>query len=115
MKLIRSFWIIVCLSVPFAAQAGARQRDVIGAHINYGRGCSTCHVPHTSGVRNPEGSSSDVFMLWGEDVSTTYNADGEVRLYAGIPAESPENRGLLMCVTCHAGDYAQAAMLKNST
>ena len=35
-----------------AAQAGGPTTDVLGAHLNYGRGCAACHAPHSGAYGN---------------------------------------------------------------
>ena len=114
MKLVRCLGIFGAILLGFAAHAAADRRDVLGAHLNYGRGCPACHVSHTSAVRNHEGAVSNAGMLWGEDVSSTYKSSDGKQLYADMPSESPEKRGILVCLTCHTGNYAPAAMMKNS-
>lgn len=114
MKFVRYFGFFCAVLFGFAASASADRRDVLGAHLNYGRGCPACHVSHTAALRNHDGSVSNATMLWGEDVSSTYRSNGGKELYAGIPAESPEKRGILVCLTCHTGNYAPAAMMRNS-
>ena len=115
MKFVRYSSIALAISIGFLPYTNADRRDVLGAHLNYGRGCPACHVSHTGTFRNCDGSVSSATMLWGEDVSSTYTSNGGDYLYAGVPAESPEKRGILVCLTCHTGNYAPAAMLKNST
>jgi len=48
--------------------------DVLGAHLNYGRGCAACHAPHSGAFGNGYNPSKDVantgtVALWGQDVS----------------------------------------------
>jgi len=92
--------------------AGAQRRDVLGAHANFGRGCPACHLSHSPSIRNGDGSVFDTGMLWGKDVAATYKATGGNFLLAR-PTDSEEKRGLLLCLSCHAGDYAPAAMMRN--
>ncbi len=35
-----------------AAQIQAPTSDVLGAHLNYGRGCAACHAPHSGALGN---------------------------------------------------------------
>jgi hypothetical protein len=51
MKKFFSIAILLLATAGFAAaQPGAAPTtDVLGAHLNYGRGCAACHAPH-SGV-----------------------------------------------------------------
>src|SRR6201993_2386590 len=59
-----------------AAQPGGPSTDVLGAHLNYGRGCAACHAPHSGVYGNGNAKTSDPtsgnIALWGEDVSSLY-------------------------------------------
>ena len=50
--------------------------DVLGAHLNYGRGCTACHSPHSGASGNGNSRSIDPSTgetaLWGQDVSSLY-------------------------------------------
>ena len=35
-----------------AAQLQNPTTDVLGAHLNYGRGCAACHAPHSGALGN---------------------------------------------------------------
>ena len=110
------------------AQAYVPSTDVLGAHLNYGRGCAACHAPHSGAWGNgiapakPDLTTGDV-ILWGEDVSNLY---GKTLLFSGggsgpysetlptsMAASTPDVLGLLTCLSCHDGNYAQGAMMKN--
>jgi hypothetical protein len=108
-----------------AAQAGfTPSGDVLGAHLNYGRGCPACHTPHSgasgNGVAKTAGDSSGNSMLWGEDVSSLYGKTittgggsyVEV-LPASMSAATPDVNGMLTCLSCHDGNYATSSMMKN--
>ena len=111
-----------------AAQIYTPQTDVLGAHLNYGRGCAACHAPH-SGVygngnaRTPDATAGTV-ALWGEDVGSLYgktittgSTNGTTGFAEVLPtslaASTPDVSGVLMCLSCHDGNYAQGAMMKN--
>jgi hypothetical protein len=108
-----------------AAQAGfSPSTDVLGAHLNYGRGCSACHAPHSgaSGNGNAKGADSRAgnTILWGEDVSGLYGktittgGGGYVEvLPTSMSATTPDVSGMLTCLSCHDGNYATSAMMKN--
>jgi len=107
-----------------AAQMTAPSTDVLGAHLNYGRGCTACHAPHSgasgNGINKSADASSGVTALWGEDASSLYGktitTDGgkyvEV-LPTSMSATTPDVSGMLTCLSCHDGNYAAGAMMRN--
>ncbi len=110
-----------------AAQIQAPTSDVLGAHLNYGRGCAACHAPHSGAWGNGANKSGDTHAgedaLWGQDVGnlygktiTTGNTDRgsftEV-LPTSLLAGTPDVLGLLTCLSCHDGNWAQGAMMQN--
>lgn len=112
MKGILPIALLQVVALASAAPGNAQWKDFLGAHLNHGRGCPACHVAHSPTYRNPDGSVSGGAMLWGEDVSSTY---GPARFSdPGAFADSPERRGVLVCLSCHGGNYAPAAMMKNT-
>ena len=46
------------MGVSAAAQIAAPTNDILGAHLNYGRGCSACHAPHSGASGNGGGNGS---------------------------------------------------------
>ena len=110
-----------------AAQITTPTTDVLGAHLNYGRGCAACHAPHSGAAGNGSNKSGDVttgaIALWGEDVGNLYGktivtGQSEHGLYnetlpTALTAGTPDVAGVLMCLSCHDGNYAQGAMMKN--
>lgn len=105
-----------------AAQITQPSTDILGAHLNYGRGCAACHTPHSGSAGNGTGKSagSGNTMLWGEDASALYGksiaTDGgkyvEV-LPTSMAATTPDVAGMLTCLSCHDGNFAPSAMMKN--
>jgi hypothetical protein len=108
-----------------AAQITTPGTDVLGAHLNYGRGCTACHSPHSGAAGNGKArtlyaSASRNPILWGEDVSSLYGKTittgggkfVEV-LPASMSASTPDVSGMLTCLSCHDGNFAPAAMMKN--
>jgi nitrate/TMAO reductase-like tetraheme cytochrome c subunit len=111
-----------------AAQIQAPTSDVLGAHLNYGRGCAGCHAPHSGAYGNGAAKTADPTsgssILWGEDVASLY---GKTLQFGGVngtssytetlpvsmTAGTPDVNGLLTCLSCHDGNYAQGAMMKN--
>jgi len=108
-----------------AAQAGySPSTDVLGAHLNSGRGCSACHAPHSGANGNGNAKMNEVSsgnsMLWGQDVSSLYGktiTSGGGKFVEVLPtsmtATTPDVAGLLTCLSCHDGNYASSAMMKN--
>jgi hypothetical protein len=111
-----------------AAQITTPSTDVLGAHLNYGRGCAACHAPHSGAYGNGNAKTADAtsgdVALWGEDVASLYgktltfggNNYGGVYtevLPTSLTASTPDVLGLLTCLSCHDGNYAQGAMMKN--
>jgi hypothetical protein len=111
-----------------AAQIVTPSTDVLGAHLNYGRGCAACHAPHSgaygNGIARTADSTSGNVALWGEDVASLYGktiitgqmdngASYTEVLPTSTTAATPDVGGVLMCLSCHDGNYAQGAMMKN--
>ncbi len=110
-----------------AAQIQPPTQDVLGAHLNYGRGCAACHAPHSGAYGNGAAKTADPNAggdaLWGQDVGSLYgktittgNTDRgnyvEV-LPSSLTAGTPDVLGLLTCLSCHDGNWAEGAMMKN--
>jgi len=127
MKRISSIAIMFLAAAGFAAAQGpgyAPPTDVLGAHLNYGRGCAACHAPHSGAYGNGNAKTADPtsgnVALWGEDVGSLYGktittgGGGYVEvLPTSMAATTPDVSGLLTCLSCHDGNYAQGAMMKN--
>jgi hypothetical protein len=111
-----------------AAQIQAPTSDVLGAHLNYGRGCAGCHAPHSGAWGNGANKSGDttagMSILWGQDVGALFgktiitgSTDGSTGYTEVLPASmalsTPDVNGLLTCLSCHDGNYATGAMMKN--
>src|SRR4051812_15998655 len=111
-----------------AAQIQNPTTDVLGAHLNYGRGCAACHAPHSGVYGNGQAKTADntagTVALWGEDLGSLYgkpivsgSTDGTTgfseTLPTSIAATTPDVGGLIMCLSCHDGNYATGAMMKN--
>jgi hypothetical protein len=105
--------------------SGGPTTDVLGAHLNYGRGCPACHTPHGGPYGNgitvavPGNLTAPNSYLWGQD---TTNLSGKTITFGGstsetlpqITATTADVSGLLMCLSCHDGNYAKGAMMKNT-
>jgi len=111
-----------------AAQIQAPTSDVLGAHLNYGRGCAACHAPHSGAWGNGANKSGDTTagtsILWGQDVGALFSktiitgsTNGSTGYTEVLPANmtvgTPDVNGLLTCLSCHDGNYATGAMMKN--
>ncbi len=111
-----------------AAQNFSPSNDVLGAHLNYGRGCAACHAPHSGAFGNGAAktltdTTSGNVALWGEDVGSLYGktiitgGSGRGSYSETLPSAmstSSEAFGLLTCLSCHDGNYATGAMMKNA-
>src|ERR1700690_1160306 len=99
---------------------GAGTQDVLGAPLNYGRGCAACHAPHSGAWGNGANKSHDTAagqsILWGQDVGNLYGqtittAGGLVEVLPSqadfIANSKPDVNGLLTCLSCHDGNWAQ--------
>ena len=108
-----------------AAQITAPTSDVLGAHLNYGRGCAACHAPHSgangNGTARIVETTDRTSILWGQDVSSLYGktiTTGGGKYVEVLPssmsATTPDVNGMLTCLSCHDGNYASGAMMKNN-
>ena len=124
--------ILIALTILATAAFASAQKytptdDVLGAHLNYGRGCAACHAPHSGVYGNGNAKTADAtsgnIALWGEDVSSLYgktittgqseHGSAVEPLPTSTTAGTPDVAGVLMCLSCHDGNYAQGAMMKN--
>lgn len=109
--------------IPFGLAAGQIapvRNDAMGAHLNFGRGCATCHQTHSGtaarGVDAPGSPAPGVTALWGEDVTGFFI---QTTRPAGEPAdadqqrETPDVSGVVACLSCHDGNYASQAMMQD--
>jgi hypothetical protein len=110
-----------------SAQIITPTTDVLGAHLNYGRGCAACHAPHSGAYGNGNQKGFDAtagnIALWGEDVGSLYgkviitgkseHGSYTETLPTSLAGGTPDVAGVLMCLSCHDGNYAQGAMMKN--
>jgi hypothetical protein len=124
MKRTFSFIVVLLAAAGFAAaQTYSPSTDVLGAHLNYGRGCAACHAPHSGAYGNGNAKTADAtsgnVALWGEDVASLYGktiTTGGGSFPETLPSSftnTSETTGLLTCLSCHDGNYATGAMMKN--
>ena len=105
------------------AQIATPKNDVLGAHLNYGRGCIACHSPHSAAAGNGRIQSADAasgtVALWGENVTGDYvmtirpGGQDDEDLSGRKSADAPDVAGLVACLSCHDGNYASPAMMKD--
>jgi hypothetical protein len=102
--------------------------DVLGAHLNYGRGCAACHAPHSGAYGNGNAKTADTtsgnIALWGQDVGSLFGKPLSFGQTSGgsvlepLPSSwddtRPDTAGVLTCLSCHDGNFAQGAMMKNN-
>jgi hypothetical protein len=130
MKRKLSIAMLFLAAAGFAAAQGIQSptTDVLGAHLNYGRGCAACHAPHSGAYGNGNAKTADKtsgnVALWGQDVGSLYgktitsgSTDGSTGYTEVLPtsmtAGTPDVGGMLTCLSCHDGNYAQGAMMRN--
>jgi hypothetical protein len=122
MKKLMVVFVLLALAAVGFAQMGTPTSDVLGAHLNYGRGCAACHAPHSGAYGNGAAKSAQTTAnsyLWGQDTTSllgqTITVSGSTieALPASLAAGTPDVSGVLMCLSCHDGNLAQGAMMKN--
>ena len=60
MKKILLIALLFLAAAGFAsAQITTPTTDVLGAHLNYGRGCAACHAPHSGAYGNGNAKTAD--------------------------------------------------------
>jgi hypothetical protein len=125
---MRRFWLFlgfVSLAVyPAWAQRATVSGDALGAHLIAGRGCNACHAGHI-GIKSESQNAAEISgdstpALWGRDPSGLYGktiATGGGQYTEALPASmsagTPDVDGVLICLSCHDGNYASAGMVKN--
>ena len=125
---MRRCWLFLGLvslvAYPAWAQRALVSGDALGAHLIAGRGCNACHAGHTginSDNQNATESPGDsVNALWGHDPTSLYGktiATGGGQYTEVLPssmsAGTPDVDGVLICLSCHDGNFASAGMVKN--
>ena len=128
MKKVLLITLVIFAAATFAmAQIGTPNGDVLGAHLNYGRGCAACHAPHSGAYGNGAAKNSDPtsgnVALWGQDVAglvgqtLTFGGTGPGTGYSetliGFSGSTPD-LNITLCLSCHDGNLAKGAMMKNA-
>ncbi len=123
MKKAMLVFVVVLVTAIAMAQIQAPTSDVLGAHLNYGRGCAACHSPHGGAYGNGAAKTAQTSAntyLWGQDTTSllgmTITLSGGVveQLPAALSATTPDVSGVLMCLSCHDGNVAKGVMMRNS-
>jgi len=115
-----------------AAQIQAPTSDVLGAHTGYGRGCAMCHAPHSGALGNGIATSDPQtgnYALWGQNVQPLFGfttqtgqmipegGGGATSYTLTIPSgwnfNDPVTVDTMTCLSCHDGNLAVGAMMKN--
>jgi hypothetical protein len=143
MKKLSLLTLVVLMSTGLAlAQtvSPVQTTDILGAHNLGGRGCITCHVPHSGALGNNTATvdvNNGMYALWGRDLTPLYgqtfnfSGDGSAKYAVTLPsASSTPSGGMLMdnanmhdantqvlfCLSCHDGVLtAKPAMMKGQT
>jgi cytochrome c553 len=128
MKKVLLVTLVIFAAATFAmAQIGVPNGDVLGAHLNYGRGCAACHAPHSGAYGNGNAKTADPtsgnVALWGQDVASlvgttlTFGGTGPGTGYSetlpGFTTTNPD-LNITLCLSCHDGNIAKGAMMKNA-
>jgi len=114
---------LICLM--HAGMAACQGADPLGPHLNFGRGCGSCHVQHGAEAGDSHAGAAHgsfaVTPLWGEAGAARELVKAieveESRTPQSHPAsllpEGPKRRGVLICLSCHDGNYAPQAMIRD--
>jgi hypothetical protein len=110
--------------VTLAAMPAWAQSDVLGAHNCYGRGCISCHAPHSGAAGNGSNTGSGSQALWGQDLTPLYGrtmvfGDSNKRPVVSLPASmasfsssSDPTFVIIACLSCHDGNVAKVGLMK---
>lgn len=136
--------VAMAASLAFALPGPDQTKDVLGAHLVYGRGCAACHVPHSGPYGNGgtsslnDGSAGNI-ALWGQDMAPLYGqtlsfGDGTdytitlpntsnsnvtvggstIPAVVGADHKTP-GWSTMACLSCHDGNIAKSAFMTGST
>ncbi len=101
--------------------------DVLGAHLNYGRGCAACHAPHSgalgNGIATSDPNTGNV-ILWGQNVQPLFgqtfqtgSTNGTSGYALTFPAtwntSDPVTENTMTCLSCHDGNLARGSHMLN--
>jgi len=108
------------------AQIQPPTSDVLGAHLNYGRGCAACHAPHSGALGNGIATSDpatgnlalrgqNVQPLFGQSFTTGQSEHGSYILTfpATWVTTDPVSANTMTCLSCHDGNLATGSHMLN--
>ena len=86
MKKVMLITLVIFAAATFVVAQGpsySPSGDVLGAHLNYGRGCAACHAPHSGAYGNGAAKHADPtagnIALWGQDVGWPRRPNSDLR------------------------------------
>lgn len=125
--------VILAFGIFAMAQIQAPASDVLGAHLNYGRGCAACHAPHSGALGNGVASSDPQtgnYALWGQNVAPLFGmtvqtgqmapegSGGATSFTLTIPSSwsfsDPVTSDTMTCLSCHDGNLATGSHMLNT-
>jgi hypothetical protein len=119
--------VILAFGMFAMAQIQAPTSDVLGAHLNYGRGCAACHAPHSGALGNgiaTTDSQTGNYALWGQNVQPLFGFTTTVgqelsgtgynlTLPSSWVISDPQTGDTLTCLSCHDGNLATGSHMLN--
>lgn len=106
---------------------GWAQSDVLGVHNCYGRGCISCHTPHSGAAGNGTSMGSNSHALWGQNLAPLYGqtvafGSWNKRTVVSLPASAGTYTSstdptfvIIACLSCHDGNMARVGLMKGMT
>lgn len=98
----------------------AASQNALGSHNNSGRGCTGCHLPHsTDAVHSPAswaaGQSGNALPFYGPEMLFG-DAENYVRVQPTQAASAGEEiAGVLLCLSCHDGNITPQNMMASQS
>jgi hypothetical protein len=125
-KVILVTLMVLAVGAFAAAQIQNPTSDVLGAHLNYGRGCAACHAPHSgalgNGISTSDAATGNI-ALWGQNVQPLFGqsfitGQSEHGAYTlTFPAtwngSDPVTANTMTCLSCHDGNLATGSHMLN--
>jgi hypothetical protein len=119
--------VVLAFGIFAMAQIQAPTSDVLGAHLNYGRGCAACHAPHSGAFGNGVYSSDPQtgnYALWGQNVQPLFGyttTTGQeltgtgttLSIPSGWVLGDPVTGDTMTCLSCHDGNLATGSHMLN--